>query len=386
MSVYRYFATDVVTGALRASDIPLRVTSFSRYLGGVGQPGQLMGYLDLGAIPNSANLMAALEPRRTLLWAQQDGYPVWAGVVWDWNHQSAASNQLPIIANELGSLFARRQIRDNLTGGIWTGADEFDVLRQLVAYATNTSIKGTQAAVAQLVMTTNESGVAVSESFQATNLTKVLDALDQTSQKYGLEYAWDPGLSSTGAPIITMRIGTTATMGRPYSATNLQLVFPANAVDYMWPRTGSQGRNSLLAIASGSGGTAWASNFTTHGRDTADLAAGYPLLEDSISYTGSVIGAQSQIDTFADNRQLLVAKTPTIGRFSIAGGQTPLVRQVQLGDHAMAIATSTYHPAGPGGAPGLVQDGRITGWTVYPPDAQMQQSERTDFFLGGVST
>lgn len=386
MSTYRYFATDVVTGALRASDIPLRVTSFGRNLGGVGQPGQLMGYLDLARNSNQASLLAALEPRRTLLWVQQDDFPVWAGPVWDWNHQSAASNQLPIIANEIGSLFARRQIRDNLTGGIWTGADQFDVLRNLVLYGTSTSVKGSNAAVAQLVMTTNESGVTVTESFQATNLTKVSDALDQISLKYNLEYAWDPGLSSTGAPIITMRVGTSATMGRPYSSTNLQLVFPANCVDYMWPRTGSQGRNSMLAIAAGSGGVAWASNASTHGRDTADLAAGYPLTEDSVSYTGSVITAQGQIDAFADNRQLLVAKSPTIGRFSVAGGQTPMVRQVQLGDHAMAIATSSYHPAGPGGAPGLMQDGRIISWTVYPPDAQMQQSERTDFFLGGVST
>lgn len=379
MSAYRYFATDLITGALRATEIPLRVTSLSRNLGGVGQPGQLKGTLDLKVLTSSAAsfLLSALEPRRTLLWALQDNYPIWAGPVWDWQHQSAASHQLPIIADELGSLFAHRQIRNDQT---YTGVDELDVIRSLINYALGKSGGG----VAQLVMTTNESGVTVTESFPAANLNKVLDAVNQICTKYNLEYSFDPGLSSTSAPIITLRVGTAATMGRPYSATQLQLIYPGRAVDYMWPRLGSQGTNSMLAIASGSGGTAWASNFSTHGLDSADLAAGYPLMENSVSYTGSVINGQSQIDAYADYQQQLVQRSPTAGRVSIAGGQTPTVQQVQLGDHAMFVATSTYHPAPATGGPGLVVDGRIIGWTVYPPSAD--QVERTDYFLGGVST
>lgn len=381
MSTYRYFATDVVTGALRATEIPLHVTSFSRNLGGVGQPGQLSGYLDLGALPNQSNLLAALEPRRTLLWALQDNYPVWAGVLWDWDHRSAASNQLPVIANEIGSLFSRRQVRNDQT---YNGVDQFDVIRNLISYATNTSIKGAQAAVAQLVKTTNESGVLVSELFPASNAGKILDLVNQLCLKYNLEYSFDPGLSSAGNLIIRLRIGTTATMGRPYTSTQLQLAYPGNASDYQWPRMGSTGTNAMMGIASGSGGAAWVSNFSTHGVDTADLAAGYPLLEDSVSYTGSVITAQAQIDAFADYRQQLVAKSPSPAVFTIAGGQLPTVQQVQLGDHVTAIATSSYHPAGTNGAPGLVQDGRIIGWTVHPPSDQ--QPETTDFYLGGVST
>ncbi|QOR55829.1 MAG: hypothetical protein YHS30scaffold324_61 [Catenulispora phage 69_17] len=380
MSTYRYFATDVVTGAVRADTIPLHVDSFGRNLGGVGQPGQLTATLDLGALPKQSNLLAALEPRRTLLWALQDGWPIWAGVLWDWVHASAKSNQLPVIANELGSLFARRQVRNDQ---VYNGVDEFDVIRNLIKYATSTSVKGTQAAVAQLVHTANTSGIAISETFPAANLGKITDLVNQVCTKYGLEYAFDPGMSSTNSPIITLRIGTAATMGRPYSSTNLQLMYPGNAIDYAWPRTGSAGTSSLIAIASGSGGAAWVSNPATHGLDTTDLAAGYPLTEDSVSYTGSVINAQSGIDAFADSRQLLVAKSPTIGKVTLAGGSTPTVQQIQLGDHATLIATSSLHPAGANGAPGLIQDARIVGWTVHPPDGQ---PETTDLFLGGVAT
>lgn len=379
MSAYRYFATDLVTGALRADTIPLHVDSFSRYLGGVGQPGQLTGKLDLGALPSQSNLLAALEPRKTLLWVMQDGYPVWSGPVWDWDHQSAAANELPIVAKELGSLFQRREVR---TDQSWT-VDQFDVIRNLVNYATGKASGG----VAQLVHTTNTlGGPLVTATFPAANLSKVSDLISQFAAQYQIEYSWDPGLSAANAPIVTLRVGSAATMGRPYSATNLQLIFPGNLTDYAWPRTGSSSANSVLATASGQGGQSWASNTATHGLDSADLAAGYPLLEDSISYTGSVIGAQSQIDAIADARQLQVAKSPTVPSATIAGGQVPTVQQIQLGDHAMMAVTSSYHPA-PTSAPltpGLVQDVRIIGWTVKPSGGD--QPETTTLLLGGVSS
>lgn len=373
MSVYRYFATDVITGALRADTIPLHVDSFSRYLGGVGQPGQLTAKLDLGALPSQSNLLAALEPRKSLLWVMQDNYPVWGGLVWDWDHSSAASNELPIVAKEVGSLFQRREVR---TDQNWT-ADQFDIIRNLVNYATGKTNGG----VAQLVHSTNASGASVTATFPAANLGKVSDLINQHAAQYQIEYSWDPGLSSANAPIITLRIGYAATMGRPYTSTNLQLIFPGNLADYAWPRTGSAGANSVMATASNTGGGAWMSNPATHGLDSADLAAGYPLLEDSISYTGSVINGQSQIDAVADSRLLLVAKAPTIPSATIAGGQIPTVQQIQLGDHATLIATSSLHPADPiTGAPGLIQDVRIIGWTVKP-----DQPESTSLLLAGVT-
>jgi len=379
MSTYRCFATDVITGALLADTIPLRIDSFSRYLGGVGQPGQLTGKLDLGALPSQSNLLAALEPRKSLLWVMQDGYPVWSGPIWDWDHSSAASNELPIVAKEIGSLFQRREVRADQT---WT-ADQFDVIRNLVNYATGKA----SGAVAQLVHSTNTSGAAsVTATFPAANLGKVSDLISQFAAQYQIEYSWDPGLSAANAPIITLRIGYAATMGRPYASTNLQLLFPGNLTDYAWPRTGSASANSVLATASGQGGQSWTSNAATHGLDSADLAAGYPLLEDSVSYTGTVITAQSQIDAVADARQLQVAKSPTIPSATIAGGQVPTVQQIQLGDHAMLAATSSYHPA-PATAPltpGLMQDVRIIGWTVKPSGGD--QPETTTLLLGGVSS
>lgn len=379
MSTYRYCATDVVTGAVRADDVPLHVTGFGRNLGGVGQPGQLDGNLDLGALPRQSNLLAALEPRRTMLWVLQDEWPVWNGLLWDWPHQSARANKLPIVANEIGTLFQRRQVTTDQT---WT-TDGFTIIRNLIAYA----VAKTGGAVAQLVQTTNLLGAAtIQATFPAANSGKILDLVNQFCTQNGIEYAWDPGFATANALTVTLRLGTAATMGRPYSATNLQFTYPGNALDYAWPRLGSTGRNSVSAVASGSGAVPWISG-AVHGLDSADLAAGYPLLEDSVSYTGSVITGQSQIDAYADAQQQMVAKSPTVGKVTIAGGQLPTVGQIQLGDHAMLQATSTYHPADTvTGAPGLIQDVRIIGWKVIPPDAEANQVESTDFYLAGVST
>jgi hypothetical protein len=379
MSTYRYCATNVVTGALLADTIPLHVSGFGRNLGSVGQPGELRGTLDLGALSKQSNLLAALEPRRTMLWVLQDEWPVWNGVLWDWDHQSARSNSLPIVANEVGTLFQRRQI---LATQSWT-TDPYTVIRNLITYATSK----TSGAVAQLVHTTNLfGGAAITATFPVSTGGKILDLVGQFCTQNGIEYAWDPGFASANVMTVTLRLGTAATMGRAYSLTKLQLTYPGNLVDYAWPRLGSAGRNSISAVASGSGGAPWTSG-PTHGLDAADLAAGYPLLEDSVSYTGSTIGAQSQIDAVADARQQMVAKSPTVGKATLAGGQTPTVQQILLGDHAYLQATSTYHPADPTtGAPGLQQDVRIIGWKVIPPDAEAGQVESTDLYLAGVST
>jgi len=380
MSTYRYMTTDVITGAVRADTIPLHVDSFSHNLGGVGQPGRLSGSLDLGALPSQSNLLAALEPRRTLLWVLQDNWPVWVGVIWDWPVTSVRSNQLPILADEVGSLFLRRQIREDQLG--FTGFDLHDIIQILFLYGTSK----TNASIAQLVYQSGSTGIVPSPAptFPAANVPTVLDTVNQVCAQYGVEYAFDAGFTPTSALRILLRIGIAATMGRPYSATNLELIYPGNLIDYAWPRTGSTGANSVLATASGGGGAAWLSNTATHGLDSADLAAGYPLLEASVSYSGNPITAQSQIDAVADARLAQVAKSPTIGKAVLAGGQTPTVQQIQLGDHATLVATSPLHPAGPGGTPGLIVDSRIIGWTVHP--ASEQQTEYTELFLGGVST
>lgn len=384
MSTYRYLSTNVRTGAVLADTIPLHVSQFARAIGNAGQPRQLEGYLDLGAHSATAQAayLAALEPCRTMLWVLQDELPVWAGVLWDWPVSSAAGNRLPIQAVEIGSLFSRRQVRANQVFA--AGADRFAVVQGLLNYA----IGKTYGEVGNLTIGTAVSGAAVGGAgitFAAQNLTKVLDAVNQFSAQYGIEYALTPGWDATASiPTITVQLGY-PTLGRTQATTGLQLLYPSQYVlDYGYPRLGSNSVNDLLATASNSGTTPWQSG-VSHGRFTADLTAGYPLLEDSVSYTAATVTSQAQIDAYADGRLLAVQGRPTVPSVTIGGGGTPTVGQIQLGDEAKLVATSPYHPADPSsGEPGLQKLVRIIGWEIIPSGDG--QAEQTKLLLGGVAS
>lgn len=389
MATYRYVTTNILTGRVLADTLPLRVTDFASNLG-TGQPGQLRGSLTLPVLTDAqaaaaqAAYIGALEPERSMLWVLQDGLPIWVGPVWDWPHTSAAANQLPIQAEEIWSLFLRRrEIRADQTFA--AGTDIFTVIRALLTYATTG--KGASGVVAGLTLGTSLSGITLSAplTVAATNLPKVGAVVAQLTAQYGIEATLAPGLDSNGNLVIRLLLGA-PTIGRPAATTGLQLRYPGAATDYGYPRAGAASTNSLIATASASGGVSgsWSSNPATHGLNSAALAAGYPLLEDSYYYSTTAIATQAQIDAVADGRLPAVTGTRTIPTVTIGGGAFPAAGQVQLGDEAYLIATSTLHPAAADGSPGLEALVRIIGWKVSPGGDGT--AETTDYLLGGIST
>lgn len=380
MSNYIYTTTDLVSGVVRADTIPLHVESFGCNMGSVGQPGSFSGSLDLGpvGIGTQSAYLGALEPRKTLLWAIQDGYPIWCGPIWDWPHQSVISNKLPIAAREFGSLFGAREVRADQV--IASGTDLFTAFRALLSY----TLLKTYGGVAQLNLGTNLSGVTLSApyTFSSQNLQKVSDALNQFSALYGFEYVFVPGLGPSGSLVINLLLGY-PTITRTAPNTNLMFLYPGNVLDYSYPRNGSISANSLLATAPSAAGFTWKSG-STHGQNTAELVAGYPLLEASTSYTASAITLQTQVDAVADNRVAMLSGTVTVPTVKVGGGLVPKAGQIQLGDQAYLSATSTLHPPLADGSPGLQATVRIVGWVVHPPSEA--QSESTDYALGGLIT
>lgn len=379
MSQYRYFSTDVISGALKADTIPLHVSDFSATISGT-QPGTLSGYLDLGALGGVAQsaYISALEPRRTMLWVAQDNDPIWAGILWDTPHTSAVSNQLPIKAEEVRGLFSHREIRTNL---FYNTVDQFAIVQALFNYALGKA----NGSVANLIIGSSASGTNASATLSATSLTKVLDAVDQFCTQQNIEYVFAPGWSADGTtPQITLTLGAPR-VGRLVTATSLQIVYPSQYVtDYGYPRVGSASVNSLLVTASASGQIPWQSG-SAHGQNLVDVAQGYPLLEGSASYTAVAIGSQAQIDAVADGKLLALSGCTTIPTVTIGGGGTPTAAQIQLGDQLQFAATSPYHPADPvTGAPGLQVTVRIIGWKIQPPNGS--QPETTQFMFGDVIT
>ena len=138
--------------------------------------------------------------------------------------------------------------------------------------------------------------------------------------------------------------------------------------------------NAVFAVATSSQGN-WES-VLPHGQDTAVLAAGYPLLEESVSLSTVTVTAQAQIDGYADGVLASVSGTQLAPLLILGNDQGPAAKDIVIGSYCYFNATSPLHPAGTGGQWGLQLTGRITGWTLYPPTSA--QAEVTWLQLGEI--
>jgi hypothetical protein len=377
---YRYAATDLITGAVLADQIPLNVQQFSAQLNGGGS---LTGSLNLSQVySQNAPFIRALECSRAVLWALADNYPVWNGVVWDWPDTTRADGTLPIAAQTMDSVWGKRLITASLE---YDDVDLFGVFIDLVQYGTTKTSKyitstspftgpaspliAQAAMVAGLVLPSGAaavSGQSWSGSYSYSDLGQVASAFTDLVS-VGLEYAFVPQLTSSGGLVTGLYLAYDTGLGRPTPENGYSVVYPGNASDYGYQRTGSQGANFLWATGAPNGSLApWESKYP-HGVDLAMLEAGYPLMEDTVSWQGSSLTEQSQIDSYADGQMALRTQAMTMPVIKIPDGVIPGIGDLTLGDVIPFAATSPLHPPGPGGAPGLQANVRLTGWTCYPP-------------------
>lgn len=398
MSRYTYTATDLISGKVLADDLPLDVQSFGMQLNGTGS---LTGKLRLNEIYSiNAPAVAALECRRAVLWALQDGYPVWAGVVWDWPDTTRADGVLQINAQSLDSVWSHRLITDTLQ---YSQVDLFQVFIDLLVYGTSkmssyistVSPAATRAAgylalvasngpVARLVLPSGAAavaGVPWTASHVYSDLTQVSSAWSDMCASGQLEYVFQPGLDSSGRLAVFLRLAYLK-LGRTVDASGYALTYPGNVLDYGYTRTGSQSSNIVWATAPPNGAQLQWQSVYPHGVDVADLGAGYPLMESTVSWQGSWVTTQAQINAFADGQVQLRTQAMTNPVVRIGGSGYPRLRDVILGDSTTLVATSDLHPPGPNGEPGLQQQVRVVGWTAYPPGPQ--QSESIQLQMSGV--
>lgn len=366
-SSYRYVATDVVTGSVLADNLPLTVSSCGRAL---GQIGPLSGTLNLWATVNSSLRRAwvsALAPRRSMLWVYQDGYPVWAGIVTGTPHQSALDGTLPVSASTPEWLLQYRKITTALS---WAAnQDVLTIFRNLLVYALSKTPNG---GVSGLTWQSPLAGIPVNISYDTTSLQSIYDAWNQLASTYGFEWSFRPALTGSGTPQIWVDHAYPQLGGTSAAAYTL----PGNLIDYSFPVDGSSFANTLYGTASSGAVT-----LTSVQSNSADLTAGYPLIEDSVSW--SATGFQSDLDAFVAKELDARSQSQTQPLLTLGSGMSPKVRDTNLGDIVTFTATTPLHPAYADGSPGLQVTGRITGWTLYPPGEQ--QTERTEIQLANAT-
>ena len=382
---FRYSSTNLITGQLLCDDLPIQVQSFSQQLNGGGQ---MSAALDLDE-DYGANIpyLEALAPRRTVLWALADQgagfYPVWNGVVWDAPDTSRSGGTWPVTASTMDSIWSRRLISATLE---YQNIDMFAVFLDLLTYGTTktspyiTSLSpfhgpasplvGQAAAVAGLVLPTGAAAVS-GQSWSAGYLYSDLGSVSSawaTMVSAGLEYALVPMLSN-GSLATGVYLAFNTGLGRSYPQSGYAVTYPGNASDYGWQVTGSQSSNYLWATAPPNGSAAaWESQYP-HGADLSDLEAGFPLMEGTVSWNGSTVTKQAQVDAFADGQLGIVTQGLTTPVITIPDGLKPGILDVVLGDQFPFAATSPIHPPR-NGQPGLQSMVRLTGWTMTPPGPQ----------------
>lgn len=398
MSSYSYVATDLISGRVLADNLPLAVDSFGMQLNGAGT---LSGKLDLNQLYTvNGPAIAALECRRAVLWVLQDGYPVWAGVVWDWPDTSRDEGTLPISAQTLDTVWSHRLITDTLQ---YRQVDIFQAFLDLVTYGTSKqspyistvspaatrspgylALVASNGAVARLVLPSGAAatvGVPWTAGYTYSDLTQVSSAWSDMCSSGNLEWAFVPGLDSSGNLAVFVRLAYLK-MGRPVTRSGYTLTYPGNCLNYGYQRTGAQSSNVVWATAPPNGAALqWQSSYP-HGADLGDLAAGYPLMESTVSWQGSVVTTQAQINAFADGEVTLRTQAMTAPTIVVGGSSSPRLRDIVLGDSTMLVATSALHPPRSNGAPGLQQQVRVTGWTAYP--SSPHQSEHIQLQTSGV--
>lgn len=398
MSTYTYTATDLISGKVLADTLPLDVQSFSMQLNGSGS---LTGSLNLSEVYSvNAPFVAALECRRAVLWVLQDGYPVWCGVVWDWPDQGRQQGTLPISAQTIDSVWSHRLITDTLQ---YPQVDIYTAFLDLVTYGTSklspylgtTSPPATRPAgylaavaasgpVARLVLPTGAqaiSGVPWTASHVYSDLTQISSAWQDMCSSGQFEFAFVPGLDSSGNLAIYVRLGYLQ-LGRPAPSSGYMLTYPGNVLDYGYQRTGSQSSNVVWATAPPNGAALQWESTWPHGADTADLGDGYPLMESSATWQGSVVTKQAQINNWADGQVALKTQGMTLPIIKVGGSSLPRIRDIVLGDATTLLATSALHPAKADGSPGLQSTVRVVGWACYPPGPT--QSEYIQLTTSGV--
>lgn len=384
MSRYRFLSTDITTGKVLSDAIPLTGGQCSRLINSVGSLSAALT-LAAGTTGQVAEWVKALEPWKSILWVLQDGHPIWNGPITGWPQQSIIGGQLQIQAASMEEVFKHRQVTDSLS---WSSTDVFEIFRGFLIYALsktpygNIAGTGRYANTSGVVDTVEYSGVVGSVTEQD-SLKKIYDCWGDLVSTYGLEYALTPALAGAGSLFTRAELGLPL-LGRKYADTRLQFVFPsANVIDYGWMRLPGSSGPANRFVATGSGGGTNPKSYTSTQSDFYDHSnLGYPLLEESGAFTGTVT-SQSQLDGYAtgelDSMRISDLVTPVV---YLGAGRYPQVRDFQLGDEAYFAATSPLHPAGPGGVPGVSGKFRIYGWMLtFPSDTQ---TEQTQVQLGGA--
>jgi hypothetical protein len=337
MVAYRYLFADLLTNEIQA-ELPLTGVNFSQAL---NSGGALQGTLLLSGMSAAQNAMVATVPGRSALYVDRDGVLVWGGIIWNRSYNSS-SQRLTIAAGEFETYFNRRRIVSNAS---FYNVDQLTVAESLVdtaQVATNGNIG--------VITPTNISGIPITRVFYGYEQKTVLSALqdlakagDGTAGDTGFDFSIDVAYDASMTPTKTLAFGYPR-LGNVYSATSTTVPvfeFPAgNVLEYEYPEDGSLVANTIFATGAGSN----EGKLIYSAADTTKLTEGWPLLEDSASYS-DIIDA-TLIQNLAAAQVAAVSYPPTVLKIVANPTLDPVLGSYEVGDDARVRIIDDRFPNG----------------------------------------
>ncbi len=350
-TTYRYLFADLRTNDILA-ELPLTRVSFTQVLNTSGSfQGTILGS---DARELGYDITAATEPARIAIYVDRDGVLIWGGVLWlrTWDSDS---QHFTFQAREFMSYFERRRITDTV---VYEDEDQLFVAQDLITLA-----QAETGGDIGIVVPNNLSGILVTRVYFDYEFKDVSGAIkDLSNQQDGFDVNIDVAYDALLEPRKYLRTQYPQ-RGIQYNAANadaLVFEFPGNIVTYEWPDDGAQVANTMYGIGPNSNE---AKIRATAVSPINQIAAGWPLLEDTVSYTDQYDPDLLYQQTLGEvtARQVPVV-TPKI---VIPAYAEPVLGSYQTGDECLLRITDDRFPNN-GSGYGLAEVYRIVAISVEP--------------------
>jgi hypothetical protein len=348
---YRYLFADLRTNDILA-ELPLTGVSFTQVLNSAGSfQGTILGS---DARELGYDITSSTEPARTAVYVDRDGVLIWGGVIWlrTWDSDT---QHFTFQAREFMSYFERRRITDTY---VYENEDQLFVAQDLINIAQ--AVTGGDIGV---VVPTNVSGIDVTRIYFDYERKDFAGAIkDLSNQQDGFDVNIDVAYDINLEPRKYLRTDYPQ-RGITYNAANPDAIvfeFPGNIVTYEWPDDGAQVANTMYGIGPNSNE---GKLLATAVSPTNQIAAGWPLLEDTVSYTDQYDPTLLYQQTLGEvtARQVSVV-TPKI---VIPAYVEPVLGSYKTGDECLLRITDDRFP-NDGSGYGLAEVYRIVAISVEP--------------------
>lgn len=355
---YRYLFADLRTNDILA-ELPLTNVSFTQSL---NTPGSFSGTILGSDIRETGyDITAVTVPARTALYVDRDGVLIWGGIIWvrTWDSET---QHFSFSAREFGSYLERLRITaDIMTGDqalVYQNQDQLFIAQDLLQLTS--AMAGADIG---LVIPTNTSGVLATRVYYAYEFKDVWGAIkDLSNQQDGFDFNIDVVYDNNLEPRKVVRTEYPQ-RGTPYDPNNpsaLVFEFPGNVVAYEWPDDGSVVANEMYGIGPQSNEAKIIAEAVA---PSNPVASGWPLLQDTVSYTDQYDSTLLYQQTLGEvTAKQLPVVTPKI---VVPAYAAPVLGSYKTGDEILLRITDDRFPNNGEGF-GLSSVFRIVAISVQP--------------------